>query len=190
MNDAWDAQVDSQIKRAEEAIGSVVARSGVGAIDYCSPLRNIEELEREQEEARAMAKGLRSDQIEDVQAALDAMKTMARLKGMDQMLADLFVDGWHPAMVMRRLYGFVIQRRPDLVHGMNRADAASMFGETRAAFQERMRLMFMGRSGMRSRTQKMGISVERMRESARGNHNRKNGAKKKLILKNATQRAS
>lgn len=184
---AWEEQTVAKMERMEDALGCVEARSGIGAVDHYTPLREIADLEEEEREAQAMSRRLKAGEVTDAQEALDALKKKARLDGMDELLGEIFADGYHPGMAMRRLYAFAIQRRPDLVAGLNRADAGSMFSETRAAFQERMRMIFEPR-GMRSRTQKLALSVERMRRSAAGNRNRANGAKKKLILKNAREK--
>ncbi|MGB0991715.1 MAG: hypothetical protein ACPG32_04510 [Akkermansiaceae bacterium] len=161
----WEAQSDPRAQRVNDALRPVVARTGIDAVNGITPLMEV-----------VAAEGSACDD-EDFEAG----RWEGRIEGLREALFLIFEDGYHPGLSMRRLYALAARIAPETIACMSAADLGSMFGETRAAFDNRMNKMFEG-TGVRGRDQKRMGSVEKMRESAGGNDNRANGEKKKRIL--------
>ncbi len=58
-----------------------------------------------------------------------------------RMLMFIFRDGPHPGWTMRNLYILAHRLKPELLQGMPVESSGAMFGETREAFQARVRIM-------------------------------------------------
>lgn len=150
------------------------------AVPYRPVVTRREVVEGLREVVRSRGEHLSREAESGVERAMEELRSRARWEGWREALREIMADGWHPSVACRRLYGSAIKLVPELCP-LKRAEAASMFGETRAAFTERMRIMFCD-SGVRALDEKRSRAVVRMRCAQQGNGNRANGAKKKRIL--------
>lgn len=164
---AWDEQSEAGGKRVNAALHGVQVRSGVGAVDTMTPLDVV----------CALEEGVELVEESDYDEGYAAGVLAGRSEGMVSALNFIFKDGYHPGVVMRRAYGLAQKLRPALIACMSMADLGSMFGETRAAWQARMKMLFKG-VNIRSRSEKRVGAKSRMAEAQRGNKNRVNGAKR------------
>jgi hypothetical protein len=96
-----------------------------------------------------------------------------------QFLGLCFQDGIHPASAMKNLYAIAHALSPETFGHMTCADIAQLFGESKAAHSWRVKQIFskLPRSrGARPITlgwQKSPAAVEKYRQAARGNTNRR-----------------
>ena len=96
----------------------------------------------------------------------------------------IFQNGEHPGCTMRLLYLLAQRLDPTLVLNMSGAELADIFGETRAAWSARQKLMFngylkaRGAKAVKGRNQKSDTASARMASAARGNTNRRGKVRK------------
>lgn len=162
---AWDAQSDACAQQVNDALKPVQARSGMGAVCGITPLMEIDAMERD-------AAG-----DNDYEAGHAEGYAEGRAAGVRAMLDFVYLDGYHPGVAMRRLYGLAQKLSPQLIAEMSGADLGGMFGETRAAWNHRVLAMFRG-TGVKGRDEKREGAKDKMSEAQQGNKNRSNGAKR------------
>jgi hypothetical protein len=136
----------------------------------------------------------RSLEAVDVRTPLDALiaqesgqdddEYMAQIEAVRKWLGWMFEGGPHPDRVMQRVYACARACAPELLLGMSGAEIALLFDQTRAAESARMRSLVNGKlqaAGYKSPHlpyQKSESSVAKMRQSAKGNTNRRNGKRR------------
>lgn len=187
---AWDWQTDPLKAAAAEQLATVRLRNGGEAHTGWTPADAVAAMEGEATAERLLSR-LREeladaldgavDEEEAMQGALLRVEKQGRAKGFRACLRWLFQEGYEPGTVTRRAFHTVQELCPELVGGMSVAEMSTLFAETRSATDGRQMKMFRETSIM-GRHRKRQSSVEKMRQSQKGNGNRRNGEKKRRVL--------
>lgn len=182
---AWEEMTERE-RAYHQQVEAIAIRTGVEPISDFTPVDAVAAMEAAGA-VDAMFREMLREQLEEgmteeeaLECALREIKTKAAANGWRAFARHVFRDGWDPATVMRRLYAVVIETAPELCP-MKIAELATLLGETRSATDGRQMKMFRD-TAVRGRHRKRSQSVERMRQSATGNSNRRNGEKKRRVL--------
>lgn len=182
---AWE-EMTEKVTAFQQQVQAIALRTGVEPVTGLTAVDAVAAIE-EAANGECLFRDWMSKHLEEgmdvneaLARALRQVKLEAAERGFRAYARHVFQDGWDPSTVMRRMYATVTQTAPELCPATI-AEQASLFGETRSATDGRQRKMFRP-TGVRGRHQKKEGSVERMRRSARGNTNRRNGEKKRRVL--------
>lgn len=178
--------------RAMLCQGGEISLEGDGT-DWKHPLQELMEAEERAENEMAaevadvsarVNEGLRarlgdSAEVEKVTGFLEGRAQEVAFAVVDGERANfvewIFAEGPNPLEVVRRIFAYAKQKRPDLLWNMSFRELGDLLGETHATVHARCARLF---KGMPAGWKKSPAACRNMSEAQRGNNNRRHGKRR------------